>query len=103
MSLSLSHPQSHPRSSHIQLEPFPQQLKRRIRIIIVEQQLPPPKIPEPFLDPHPELPLQQNKRIRIKKIQLLPPKMLEPHPQPQFDKSPIYEPPNKFYNNIIRP
>lgn len=59
-----------------------------MRRIISDEQLLPPKKPEP--QPHPEpLPLPQNKRIRIKKIQLFPPHILEPQPQPQFDKSPI--------------
>ena len=79
-------------------EPFPQQLERRSKMIIDEQQLLlPPNNPEPF----PLQPPPQNKRIRIKKIQLLPPKEF-PQPQPQLDKSPMLILQISFYNTIIR-
>lgn len=90
---SLSQPHPEPRN----VEPFPQQLKRRRRIMIDEQPLLPPKMLLP--QPHPLL-LQlppQNKRIRIKKRQLLPPKTL-PQSHPQFDTLHIFVPPNLVYN-----
>lgn len=60
-------------------EPPPQQLKRRIKIMIVEQLLPlfPPK--KPLFDEQPEPP--QKSKIRIKNKQLFPPKPLLLHPQ----------------------